>query len=76
MSLHNCMLPHGPDKAAYDHATTSVLQPVKLKDTLAFMFETRFPQHVTAYAAQSECRQESYARYGRALQKHFTPPAE
>ena len=26
MSLHNCMLPHGPDKAAYDQATKSELQ--------------------------------------------------
>ena len=30
MSLHNCMLPHGPDKQAYDHATKVELKPVKL----------------------------------------------
>ena len=33
MSLHNCMLPHGPDKTAYEHATKTELKPVKLTDT-------------------------------------------
>ena len=54
ISLHNCMLPHGPDKTAYDHATKTELKPVKLTGTMAFMFETRFPQHVTKYAAELE----------------------
>ena len=57
ISLHNCMLPHGPDKAAYDHATNAELKPVKLTNTMAFMFETRFPQHLTEFAAKSRrCR--------------------
>ena len=55
------MLPHGPDKAAYDHATKVELKPVKLTDTLAFMFETRFPQHLTKFAAELETLQEDYA---------------
>ena len=54
ISLHNCMLPHGPDKTAYDHATKTELKPVKLTGTMAFMFETRFPQHLTKYAAELE----------------------
>jgi homogentisate 1,2-dioxygenase len=37
------------------------------------MFETRFMQRVTAYAAQAEERQRDYQSYGRRLQKHFTP---
>ena len=42
MSLHNQMLPHGPDATAFEHATNVELKPVKLTGTLAFMFETRF----------------------------------
>jgi homogentisate 1,2-dioxygenase len=72
MSLHNCMLPHGPDKAAYDHATTVDLKPVKLTNTLAFMFETRFPQHLTKFAAELETLQEDYAECWTPLEKAFT----
>jgi len=72
MSLHNCMLPHGPDKAAYDHATKNELKPVKLSNTLAFMFETRFPQHLTKFAAELETLQEDYAACWTPLEKQFT----
>ena len=46
-SLHNCMLPHGPDTEAFQEASTAELEPVKLRGTMAFMFETRFPQRVS-----------------------------
>ena len=72
MSLHNCMLPHGPDQAAYDRATKAELKPVKLTDTLAFMFETRFPQHLTKFAAELETLQENYADCWTPLEKQFT----
>jgi homogentisate 1,2-dioxygenase len=71
MSLHNCMLPHGPDKTAYEHATKVELKPVKLTGTMAFMFETRFAQHLTKFAAELETLQEDYAECWRPLQKNF-----
>jgi homogentisate 1,2-dioxygenase len=40
---------------------------------MAFMFETRFPQRVTAYAAESDALQKSYGGYGNRLKKHFDP---
>jgi homogentisate 1,2-dioxygenase len=40
---------------------------------MAFMFETRFPQRVTAYAAGLKELQRDYADYGHQLQKHFDP---
>ena len=43
ISLHNMMLPHGPDREAFDHASNGELKPVKLTGTMAFMFETRYP---------------------------------
>ncbi len=52
ISLHNQMLPHGPDSDAFEHASNVELKPVKLTNTLAFMFETRFRQRVTKYAAE------------------------
>ena len=43
MSLHNMYFPHGPDHDAWIKATTAELVPEKLADTMAFMFETRYP---------------------------------
>jgi homogentisate 1,2-dioxygenase len=73
MSLHNQMLPHGPDATAFEHASNGELKPVKLTGTMAFMFETRFPQRVTKYAAELPTLQESYIDCWRDLKKHFDP---
>ncbi|MGE3275704.1 MAG: homogentisate 1,2-dioxygenase [Vicinamibacterales bacterium] len=72
-SLHNTMLPHGPDVDAFEGASRADLKPHKLEGTMAFMFETRFPQQVTAYAASAPERQAGYGAYGHRLTKHFTP---
>jgi len=72
-SLHNTMLPHGPDANAFEGASTAALAPHKLEGTLAFMFETRFPQRVTGFAAEHPARQRSYGEYGAKLRKHFDP---
>jgi homogentisate 1,2-dioxygenase len=50
MSLHNCMVPHGPDAEAFEKASTAALAPHKLDQTLAFMFESRFRFLPTAWA--------------------------
>ena len=73
VSLHNCMLPHGPDDKAFEHATNGPQLPVKLTGTMAFMFETRFPQRVTAYAAGVPQLQDNYAGCWDGLQKYFDP---
>src|SRR3954469_15598341 len=73
VSLHNTMLPHGPDGDAFENASNANLQPHKLQGTLAFMFETRFPQQVTAYAAGLTELQRDYSDYGQGLQKLFNP---
>ena len=72
-SLHNTMLPHGPDRDAFEGASKAELKPHRLIDTMAFMFETRFPQRVTAFAAGIEQLQKDYGYYGRELRKHFDP---
>ena len=75
ISLHNTMLPHGPDVDAFEGASNAELKPHKLEGTMAFMFETRFPQRVTAYAAESGALQKGYGAYGRAAEEAFQPEA-
>ena len=71
MSLHNMMLPHGPDAAAFEKASTVELAPVKLADTMAFMFETRFPQQLTAFAAALPTLQADYTDCWAGLKRRF-----
>ena len=71
ISLHNMMLPHGPDTEAFEKATKSELKPVKLTNTLAFMFETRFPQHLTKFAAEAKELQNDYFDCWKDIKKHF-----
>jgi homogentisate 1,2-dioxygenase len=74
-TLHNQMLPHGPDATVFEHASTVDLKPVKMEGALAFMFETRFPQRVTKYAAEAGMLQANYADCWKDLKKHFTGAA-
>jgi homogentisate 1,2-dioxygenase len=60
-SLHNSMVPHGPDADAFEKASAADLQPKKLDDTLAFMFESRWPFRPTAFAMQGGTLDTDYA---------------
>jgi homogentisate 1,2-dioxygenase len=71
MSLHNCMLPHGPDAQAFEGASNAELKPEKLADTMAFMFETRFPQHLTRFSAELESLQPDYPSCWDGLERKF-----
>ena len=62
MCLHNCMLPHGPDRDAFEGASNGELKPEKLDETMSFMFETRFPQHLTEFAAKRGADAEGLSR--------------
>jgi homogentisate 1,2-dioxygenase len=72
-SLHNMMLPHGPDLPAYEHASTVELKPHKLTGTMAFMFETRLPQRVTKFAAGLASLQKDYIECWTGLKRRFDP---
>ncbi len=72
-SLHNCMQPHGPDAEAFEGASAAELGPVKLNGTMAFMFETCYPQKVSKYAANLPQLQDDYADCWADLQKRFNP---
>jgi homogentisate 1,2-dioxygenase len=60
MSLHNGMVPHGPDAEAFDKASHATLAPHKLDNTLAFMFESRW-----------RFRPTEFALHGGALDAHY-----
>ncbi|MDE2566812.1 MAG: homogentisate 1,2-dioxygenase [Burkholderiales bacterium] len=72
-SLHNAMVPHGPDAEAFERASQAELRPHKLEATLAFMFETRWRLHPTAWAMAPERRDLRYAECWAPLQDRFTP---
>lgn len=71
MSLHNLMLPHGPDLAGFEKASNSELGPMKLENTMAFMIETRFPQQLTKFAAGLETLQDNYLDCWEGLERKF-----
>ncbi len=71
MSLHNMMLPHGPDRDAFEGASNAELGPRKLDNTMSFMFETRFPQHLTQFAANEAPLQDDYIDCWESLEKKF-----
>ncbi|WP_036699038.1 homogentisate 1,2-dioxygenase [Paracoccus sp. J39] len=71
ISLHNCMLPHGPDRDAFEGASNAALKPEKLEETMSFMFETRFPQHLTEFAAREAPMQKDYIEVWNRLEKKF-----
>ncbi|MDP3086501.1 MAG: homogentisate 1,2-dioxygenase [Rubrivivax sp.] len=71
MSLHNTMVPHGPDAEAFNKATNAALAPHKLEDTLAFMFESRWRFHPTEFALRGGALDPGYADFWAGLADHF-----
>ncbi|MGK5055742.1 homogentisate 1,2-dioxygenase [Janthinobacterium sp. LB2P49] len=73
-SLHNCMSGHGPDAQTFEKASHSdTSAPVKVGDTMAFMFETRTILKPTPFALSSELLQNDYFECWQGLRKHFDP---
>ncbi len=71
MSLHNSMVPHGPDAEAFDKASHVLLAPHKLDNTLAFMFESRWRFHLTEFALHGGALDRSYADCWAGLADNF-----
>lgn len=61
ISVHNSMVPHGPDSEAFAKAGAATLAPHKLDDTLAFRFESRWRLKPTAWALQCGALDTAYA---------------
>lgn len=70
-SLHNPFVPHGPDTEAFAKASSAVLAPHKLEDTLAFMFESRYRFVPTAWAMKGGALDTGYAGCWSGLKDTF-----
>jgi homogentisate 1,2-dioxygenase len=71
-SLHNCMSGHGPDTATFAKASAAdTTTPHKVRDTMAFMFESIDVIHPTAQAMSSNTLQRDYAQCWQDLPKPF-----
>ncbi len=71
-SLHNSMTGHGPDTQTFDKASAADLSvPDVIRDSMAFMFETRCVLRPTAFAMQSPALQGDYYRCWQDLPKNF-----
>jgi homogentisate 1,2-dioxygenase len=75
-SLHNCMSGHGPDAATFDKASAADLsRPDVVRDTMAFMFETKLVLKPTAQAMSSTHRQSNYQDCWKGLRHNFKADA-
>jgi homogentisate 1,2-dioxygenase len=73
-SLHNSMTGHGPDAETFEKARRADLSKLDvIKDTMAFMFETRCVLRPTRHALESAELQGEYYRCWQGLKKHFDP---
>jgi homogentisate 1,2-dioxygenase len=72
-SLHNSHSAHGPDRETFEKAIDATLEPHKLPDTLAFMFESRYVIRPTRAAMDSPQLQPDYWRCWSDLATHFNP---
>ncbi|MBO9688158.1 MAG: homogentisate 1,2-dioxygenase [Mitsuaria chitosanitabida] len=72
-SLHNCLVPHGPDADAFEAASSRALTPQKLDHTLAFMFESRWRFRPSEWALRGGALDTNYAACWGALKDKFKP---
>jgi homogentisate 1,2-dioxygenase len=73
-SLHNCMTGHGPDADTFAKASSADLAlPTRIRDTMAFMFETRAVIRPTRLALESAQLQAEYFQCWQGLPKQFDP---
>ncbi len=73
-SLHNCMTGHGPDAGTFAKASSAdTSKPDYVRDTMAFMFETRCVIRPTRFALESAQLQAEYFQCWQGLKRNFDP---
>ena len=71
VSIHNCMSAHGPDLATFERASAAELEPHKIANTLAFMWESRYVWRPTRFAMSSPALQKGYDRVWDGFKKLY-----
>lgn len=73
-SLHNCMTGHGPDAETFAKASAAdTSTPDHVRETMAFMLETRAVIAPTRQALDASERQRDYQDCWAGLTRHFDP---
>jgi len=72
-SLQNPCNAHGPDQVSYDRAIAAPLVPHRIADTMAFMFESRHPIHLTRWAQDTPTLQTDYDAVWAGFEKARLP---
>ena len=75
-SLHTSFMPHGPDASGFEKASKAGLSPQHLSGTMAFMWETRLPQHTTQLAATHPALHRDYTSCWAPLKVRFNGRVE
>ncbi len=70
-SLHNCMVPHGPDENTHTKESQRADQPQKLDSTMAFMFESSQVYQVSSYAMKEAPLDKTYWQCWQSLKNQF-----
>ncbi|MBV6272889.1 homogentisate 1,2-dioxygenase [Alcaligenaceae bacterium CGII-47] len=74
VSLHNCMSAHGPDAQTFEQAVAADTHTAHhIRDTMAFMFETRHVIRPSGAALAASTLQADYDQAWLGLVKHFDP---
>jgi homogentisate 1,2-dioxygenase len=60
VSIHNCLQGHGPDLPTFEKATHAELEPHRLENSLAFMWEARTVFRPTRFALGAPQLQKDY----------------
>jgi homogentisate 1,2-dioxygenase len=71
VSIHNCMTAHGPDVATWEKASAAKLEPQKITDTLAFMWESRYVFRPTKFAMTARELQKDYDAVWAGFRKNL-----
>jgi homogentisate 1,2-dioxygenase len=69
ISIHNCMSAHGPDLSTFEKATSTKLEPQRIENTLAFMWESRYVFRPTAFAMSAPELQRDYDKVWDGFRK-------
>lgn len=70
-SLHNIGVGHGPEREVFEKMTHCDLKPVKLTDTMSFMFESAFFLRCTGQAMDEERLDQDYWKCWDGISSHF-----
>lgn len=70
-SLHNCMVPHGPDAETFYKELERPEKPIKVDSTMAFMFESSQVYQVSEFALKQAPMDKKYIQCWQGLKNQF-----